>query len=188
MMYFYSGEWWNFTPALTVGRNNEGELKFAYLGFTRLDQFHTATGWCDMAIVKSLPEIYELYSEAVAKKADKIPLLKAIEFYRASNISRESSTEMAVVASHAALETLVPHLLATKAGWSNNLLAKQVSFHDKLRAAANFAGIVGDPFEHLPDLKSRSKAESNIDAYELLSKFRNRIVHQGKPFNYKGRE
>jgi hypothetical protein len=171
-----------------AGEDQAGTTSFVHLGFTKSDQFHTATGWCDIGVVKALPEIYELYSKAVSVKADTKPLLTSIEFYRTSNIVRESSLEMAIVASHTALETLVPHLLSTKAGWSKNLLGQNLSFHDKLRAAVNFLGLVGDPLEHLPLMQARSKAESNADAFALLSIFRNRIIHQGKPFTYNGLE
>lgn len=171
-----------------VGSNGDGKVAYAHLGFLRMDQFKVSTGWCDLNVFKSLPEIYKLYTKAVCNQEHRKPLLTTIEYYRASNIIRETSLEMAVVASHAALETIVPHILRSKAGWSNNLLSKQISFNDKLRAAAQFVGLSDSPYENLEALQKRSKEQSNVDAYELLSIFRNRIVHQGKPFKYTGTE
>ncbi len=171
------------------GQSADGSNAFTYLGFSSMDQFKVTTGWCDLGVVKSLPDIYQRYTQAVAIENDKRPLLATMEFYRASNVTRGTSLEMAIVASHAALETIVPHLLKTKAGWSTNLLKnREISFHDKLRAAIQFVGLSVDPLEHLVALQARSKQLSNADAYEVVSIFRNRIVHQSKPFNYGGAE
>ncbi len=37
-------------------------------------------------------------------------------------------------------------------------------------------------------MKKRAKADGNLDAFEILSKFRNRIVHADKNFNVTGHE
>jgi len=170
-----------------IARDNEG-LAFALLGFTRSDQFDVKIGWCDIESVKQLPEIFDHYKSAVSIAEDTFPLLRTIEFYRASNTARDASLEMAVVASHAALETIVPHVLQSHAGWSKNLLNSRGAFHDKLRAAASFVGLTTDPDEHAPEVRKRYNDFSGADAFELISIFRNRIVHQGKRFKYSGIE
>jgi len=171
-----------------LGAAENGELVFSYLGFTKIDPFSISTGWCDIEIIGFLPEIYEKYQQAIADKQNTFALLRAIEFYRASNIARESSLEMALVASHAALETLVPHVLSIQGGWSDALIKNTRRFHDKLRAAANFIRLDSDLLEHSPEVRKRAKKEGNMDAFELLSKFRNRIVHADKNFNVTGQE
>lgn len=164
------------------------EIAFALLGFTRTDQFDVKLGWYDIGNAKQLSTIFDHYKSAIAVEEDAFPLLRAIEFYRASNTARDASLEMAVVASHAALETIVPHLLKERAGWSSSLLNSGSAFHDKLRAAATFIGLKSAPDEHAPETQKRSKDFSNADAFQLISLFRNRIVHQGKRFKYSGVE
>lgn len=76
-----------------------------------------------------------------------------------------------------------------RAGWSDALIKnRQISFHDKLRAAASFIQIDCDLLEHSPQLRIRAKADNNIDAFELVSKFRNRIVHADKGFSVTGHQ
>ena len=166
------------------GFDSEGTMAFSYLGFTKHDQFNCTTGWYDIAQVKSLPELYDLYSTAVAKIEDTFPILRAIEFYRASNILRETSLEMAVVASHSALETIAPHVLSTRSGMSKDEIEKLKGFHAKTRAVAKFVNITCDPLQNLSALQNRKSAENGIDAYQLLGKFRNAIVHQSEKFPY----
>jgi hypothetical protein len=171
-----------------TGYSKNGDLAFVHLGFMPTDPFQVSVGWCDRQVVKSLPEVYQDYEKSFKNDTDNLPIMRSIEFYRSSNMIRNSSTEMALVASHAALETLVPYLLTQRAGWSKDLMSKQIKFSDKLRAAFNYIGISDDPFRHLNELKKRAKSESNIDAYDIVSLFRNRIVHQGKVFKYTGVE
>lgn len=95
---------------------------------------------------------------------------------------------MAIVASHAALETIVPYILETRASWTNELLGGRNSFNSKFRAAAAFIGLIGDPLAHAPKIMQRAKSFSNADAFEMSSIFRNRIVHQGREFSYDGLE
>ena len=170
-----------------VGLNKSEEIAFTYLGFQPCDQFHLSTGWHDLTTGGCLSEVYRLYSDAVRVEADTFVILRAIAFYRASNVTRDSDLEMALVAGHTALETLVPHLLLTRFGWSNSKLQDK-AFHDKLRAVVGLVGLLGDPFEHLPEIGNRALLESCRDAYELLSRFRNRIVHPGDGFKYTGVE
>lgn len=171
-----------------IGYSPSNELAYAHIGFAQKDQFQVAEGWFDGNYITCLSDLYKQYTSAVEKKEDTYVLLRAIEFYRDSNIARDSSPELALVASCASLETLVPHILSSRAGWSSNLLGLQSSFHDKIRAAATFIGLNTNLYEHLPEIEKKAKILNNIDAYEMLTRFRNQIVHQGKPFKYSALE
>ena len=171
-----------------VGTIKDDEISFSYIGFTKNDLFSISDGWCGIEIIPFLPEIYEQYRRAITDEHDRFAIHHAIEYYRASNVARDSSLEMALVASHAALETLVPHVLSIQGGWSDALIKNTRRFHDKLRAAANFIRLDSDLLEHSPEVRKRAKKEGNMDAFELLSKFRNRIVHADKNFNVTGQE
>lgn len=165
-----------------LGKNAPDELAFACLGFMRCDPYIVEQGWYGLGIG---PDIRPLFSNFVAtlRDNDDAPVVRqAIGYYRASNVIRETSLEMGLVASYAALETLVPHVLHRRAGWSSNLLGAQTSFHDRLRAAAHFIGLIGDPFEHLDKLRTKAAAENRIDAFQMISKMRNRVTHpKAKP-------
>jgi hypothetical protein len=65
---------------------------------------------------------------------------------------------------------------------------RSIAFHDKSRTAASFIGLEDDLLRHSPELMKRCKAEQVADGFEIISRFRNRIVHQGKPFEYQGLE
>lgn len=171
------------------GFNQANGMEFCYLGFTKADQFNVKKGWCGIELIPKLPDIYARYRRAVVDEDDAFTILRAIEFYRAANIARESSLEMALVASHAALESLVPHVLMERAGWSDALIKnRQIRFHDKMRAAASFIQLDCNFLEHSPQLRKRAMADGNIDAFELVSKFRNRIVHADKGFSVTGHQ
>ncbi len=170
------------------GEDESGELAFIYLGFGKCDAFWVEEGWCDREVIARSPAIYPLYSRAVSDPDDAEVLLRAIDYYRAGNVSRSSSPELALVASYAALETLVPYILSSRGGWSKNLLGRQTSFGDMLRAAASFIGITADVMEHSPKMLARAKADANGDAYEMLALLRNRITHHKKGFRYSGLE
>lgn len=172
----------------TVGFDREGRICFANLGFSKSDPIEVPDNWCSIGVTRELPEIYEKFQVSAASERDGEVLRNCISFYRASNAIRATSFEMAIVASHAALETIVPHILSTRAGWSEELLAGRSSFHSKLRACAGFVGLSRDPLEHAPKLAVKSASLNNADGYELSSLYRNRIVHQGKSFTYTGHE
>lgn len=144
--------------------------------------------WCDQQVIQNAPEIYTLYSASVSEPENARVLIRAIDYYRAANVGRASSSEMALVASYAALETLVPFILSRKAGWSNSLLGGPTPFADKIRAAAAFIGLTSDPLEHAPELRKRAKADANGDPFEALALFRNRITHHRREFSYSGIE
>jgi len=170
------------------GFGDNGELCYSFLGFNKADPFKIAVGWFDLGLTRHVPAIFSKYCSAVDDKENTYVILRAIEFYRASNTISESTKEVAVVSSFAALETLVPHILEHKAGWSVDLIKSNPKFTDMLRAAAGFVHISADLFEHSPYLQKKLKGFTGVDEYGLLGVFRNRIVHQGKPFKYEGIE
>jgi len=178
----------NCTIGNIRGANADHQLAFAHLGFGKVDGFRVERNWCEEQVVRDAPAIYSLFLAAMSDAENARVLRRAIDYYRTANVSRAFSPEMALVASYAALETLVPHILSGRAGWSNNLLGGQTAFADKLRAATAFVGLTTQPLEHAPDLTKRAKADANGDAFEILALFRNRITHHRKAFEYSGRE
>lgn len=161
---------------------------FAHLGFGKSDGFWSERNWCDEMVIRQTPQIYGLYRSMTSEPEARRVLVRALDYYRAANVGRAASAEMALVASYAALETLVPYILSSQAGWSNNLLGSQTAFADKLRAATAFIGLTADPLEHAPDLTKRAKADANGDPFDILALFRNRITHHKKAFSYSGVE
>lgn len=171
-----------------VGVDDGGATVFAHLGFQRADGFSAEDNWCDPTLMAETPKLYGAYCRAMAEAETARVLLRAIDYYRAANVGRAASAEMALVASYAALETFVPHILSSKAGWSDALLGAQTRFADKLRAAAAFVGLKADPLQHAPHLTARAKAEANGDPFDVLALFRNRITHHKKTFSYTSQE
>lgn len=170
------------------GVDNNQNQSYNYLGFNKCDHFKMETGWFNIGITRNLPDLYSQYCKAVEDSENTYVILRSIEFYRASNTISVSTKEVALVSSFAALETLIPHILATKAGWSKDLIKSKSKFVDQLRAASAFIGLSADLFEHSPKLKRKQMGFDNLDEFDLLGVFRNRIVHQGQRFEYSGLE
>jgi len=170
------------------GRTDDNQICYSYLGFNKSDPFKLTTGWFDFGISSNLPTLYSAYRRAVDNSPDTFAILRSIEFYRASNTISESTKEVALVSSFAALETLVPHVLLTRAGWSKDLMKSKSKFVDQLRAASAFIRLSSEPFENSPELKKKLRGMSGHDEFDLLGVFRNRIVHQSKKFDYSGIE
>ncbi|WP_291079192.1 hypothetical protein [Hyphomonas sp.] len=169
------------------GYDHNENLTFAHLGFFSSDHFAIPNGWCSGKIVRELPTIFNLY-HGLENLADRQVLKRTVEFYRASNVSREHSLEVALVASFAGLEAIVPHLLRTQGGWSEQLLRSKIPFSDLLRAAIALIGLDGNPMEHLNDFEKRAASDANKDACTMLSKFRNNTIHYKSGFDRTGRE
>ena len=170
------------------GISDDESQSYNYLGFNKSDRFKMEIGWFNIGITRYLPDLYTLYRKAVEDNENTYVILRSIEFYRASNTISESTKEVALVSSYAALETLVPHVLSTKAGWSKDLINSKSKFVDQLRAASAFLGLSADLFEHSPELRKKLLGMNNLDEFDLLGVFRNRIVHQGRVFKYSGIE
>lgn len=159
------------------------DLCFRALGFSRSDRDPRQTNWFDIEVQNALPEIFSKFSKATSDETTLRALRQTIDFYRASNASRDVSLEMAIIAAHSALESIVHYILGFRAGWSSTLLDnKSAKFSDKSRAAAFFFGVSSDLLSYSPYLKQLSSTRNNIDAFEIISLFRNKLVHQDKKF------
>lgn len=169
------------------GYSIDEKVNFLRVGFSGFDEAKTPVGWFDSLLTKSLPEIYEKYSEYVTEHTR--PLLKTIEYYRAANVIQESSCEMAVISSHGALELIVHHILEIHGGWGKSLMSnRDIKFGDKSRAAFTLIRCNADPLEHSPRLQAFARARSNLDAFDIVSLFRNKLTHNDPKFSYDGME
>lgn len=171
-----------------IGSVSGGCDEFAAIGVNRFDPFADTSGWyCRSA----LSDVSELFKEFWAARNDQVlwsVLRRAIEFYRASNVIRNSSVEMAVVTSHAAAEVLSHFVLERLGGWSGDLLSERIPFHSKLRASSARIGLDDDILEKSNELRVRSRDFNGADGFELISIFRNRMVHPAKSIDYTGLE
>lgn len=159
--------------------DNHNELAFNLVGFTRHDTTKRQTNWYDIEIQRDLPDIFLLFSKSFKDPICQKALLQAINFYRASNTSREFSLEMSIIASHTALEALVNYILAFHAGWSSGLLSNRgISFADKHRAAFTHFGKPENLLEKSPRLSDRFGRKVNFDTFDIISNMRNKLVHQ----------
>lgn len=165
-------------------RDVQGERAFASLGFGAHDGLYAERGWSADMVIRRAPDMYQLYCAASADKSVGTVLRRAIDYYRAANVARASSKEVALVASYAGLEALVPHILVSQAGWANSAL--RAPFAEKLRATTQFVGVKADLFEHAPELRQRVSAAA--DAYDVLALFRNRVTHYRENFSSSGLE
>ncbi len=162
-------------------------VAFKLLGFSRIDRGDRETNWFDIEIQHLLPEIFLLFSKASADKMTKRALRQTISFYRASNVSRSHSLEMSIIGAHGALEAMVNFVLSFRAGWSKRLLDdRSIPFSEKSRAACSYFGMRSEVLEHSPELFKLSKARNSIDVFEIISFFRNKLVHQDEKFEPSG--
>jgi hypothetical protein len=163
---------------------SEGDVSYRLLGFTPNDKsVRRQTNWFDIEVQKDLPAVFSKFSLAMEHETTNQALRQTINFYRASNVSRDVSIEMAIIAAHSSLEAIVNFILASNAGWSKSLMAERsISFADKLRAAASFYKLDCDILEHSPNLLKLCKARSDLDAYKMVSFIRNKLVHQDNKY------
>lgn len=173
--------------------DEDGATAFNLLGFSRNDIFRfenpekRETNWFDLEIQDQLPKIYTGFTEAISEDIAKQALRQTIAFYRASTVARASSIEMAIIAAHTALEAIVNYILEYRAGWSPTLLSERTApFSDKACAAAAFCRFIGDTLAQSPELMKMSKARNNMDAHQLVSFMRNKLVHQDPKFTPTG--
>jgi len=173
-----------------VGRDENGEVSFAYLGFGPTDPFFVESGWCDEDLMGAVPALFDKYRQEMKDEERAGIIRRTVNFYRASNRARESSTSVALVASYAALETIVPYLLSKSellAGLSANEV-KSLPFSSKIRMASDFVASGIEPFQHCIKLSERLLSQTEMDAFELLAYFRNKTTHYKKSFRYDGME
>lgn len=170
--------------------DRSGEIAYRLLGFSQNDgAVRRQTNWFDIEIQDDLPAIFNKFSISMGNEKTNQALRQTINFYRASNVSREASLEMAIIAAHSSLEAIVNYVLASQAGWSKSLMSeKSISFADKLRAATSFYRLGCDVLAFSPALIELSKSRSNLDAYGMISFIRNKLVHQDTKYAPKGIE
>lgn len=166
----------------------DGDISSWYVGFIRCDPLNTHSNWFEIENFSDAQNYAECYSRYITNEHSSSPLLYATDFYRASNTIRDSSQEMAVIASYSALEVLVSHILREEAGWSAGLLGSRVSMADRLRACAHFCGISDKPLSKAERVNKKLKSYSGMDDYDVLAETRNSIVHSDKKFKLEGFE
>lgn len=178
---FVRGTW--CAKGNVIGYDAAGEVVFASLGFGPADHFKAPANWYSWGLSNEISGLFPLYVDLAKGEDDRFPLIRTIEFYMAANAAG-GRVETALVVSYSALETIVHHTLQAKAGWSATLVGRGSHFHDKLRAACAFIGLNVDPMECLSALKKRAVQEECTDAFEALSRARNRLVHAKKSHKY----
>jgi hypothetical protein len=161
-----------------------GDLAFACLGFNAHDGLKVERGWSDAMAIRQATPMYELFAAAGAESDTRRVLRRAIDYYRASNVSRAVSKEVGLVSSYAALEALTPHILTNEASWTAEQL--RAPFAQKLRAVTAFIGLSSDLFEHAHELQKR--VIGNDDAFDILARMRNRVTHYKASFSCTGLE
>ncbi|QTN34672.1 hypothetical protein [Cognatishimia activa] len=156
-----------------------GEIAFRMLGFTKVDVSPAQTNWFDIELQNELPNLYKLFCVSRSDLTTCRALDQTINFYRAASLSRKIGPELALIAAHSALEAIVNFILQYRADWSKSMLANRtISFADKSRSAASHAKVNEGLLDKSPRLQEYSKSNNNIDAFELISRFRNILVHQ----------
>ncbi len=159
--------------------DENGEISFRLLGFSRNDSARRKTNWFDIEMQDKLPQIFLMFSKACSDELASKALRQTINFYRASNASRDVSIEMAIIAAHSALEAIVNFILSYRAGWSKSMLTNRtISFSDKNRAASLYLGVQSNLLSRSPALSDYSKKNRDLDVFDIVSQFRNKLVHQ----------
>ncbi|MBE1296349.1 MAG: hypothetical protein GJ678_08925 [Rhodobacteraceae bacterium] len=159
--------------------DEEDAVAFRLLGFSHSDVEKRETNWFDIEIQKNLPEIFTLFSGAFSDDLTGRALRQTVSFYRASNASRSVSVEMSIIAAHSALESIVNFVLEHRAGWSKSMMNnRSIAFSDKSRAAAQHFGVCTELLSQSPELAAFSIGSNGIDVFEIISRFRNKLVHQ----------
>lgn len=184
---FVKGRWCGLGHLVAEGERRE--VAFLLLGFGLKDRPGEQDNWFDFPLQNDLPQIFGAFCAVWSDEMTKRALLQGIEYYRASNVLRSASPQMAIIAAHTALEALVHYILEHRAGWSKSMMAeKGIKFSDKMRAAATFLRVDGDLLEQSPELRALSKSRNDTDAFDLLSFVRNKLVHQDPKYSPRGLE
>ena len=168
------------------GHSSDGSIAFAWIGFSSFDLNQPLLGWYDWSLQNELPNIFSQFCEIPMDSLLYKAIHHSIYYYRSSNVARSDYLEMAIIASHAALEVLVHYILEERAGWSSEMMKGKLKSADMLRAACHFCGVTAEPLEHSVELLKIAKNRS-IDGYELVHTIRNRLVHASKAPEFEGR-
>ncbi|WP_439523051.1 hypothetical protein [Marivita sp.] len=159
-----------------------------YIGFIRCDPLTHHKNWFDIEIFKDAGDFSERYMQFLVSEPKTSPVTYATDFYRTSNAIRDSSLEMAVIASYSALEVLVSYILREEAGWSSSLLGPRTTMADKMRACTRYCGLRDTPLSKAKRIRKKLKSFNNYDDYDVFSETRNSIVHADKSFKLEGFE
>ena len=156
-------------------------------GFTPTDPKNMAAHWFDNRIRDCLPDIFLLFLKACKDEKTNKALRQAIVFYRASNASLPVSLDVAIIAANSALEAIVNHILTHLAKWSNSKI-EDTSFAKRSQDATEFFGMeVGSLSQSLELLGYPSESDHN-KVFTIISKMRNKLVHQDIKFVCSGKQ
>lgn len=109
----------------------------------------------------------------------------AASFYRTANvIEKTAAREVALISSCSGLECFSSFILRGEGGWSGNQFSNS-SLANRLSAALEIIGLSTDIFEHCENLTSQHSS-LECSQLELLIKYRNKIVHADRNFEYNG--
>jgi hypothetical protein len=162
-----------------------GEKKeFAWLGSTRHDFLGEPSNWFDVFLTDELNELFRLISLAEGDAAKRLPLRRAIEYYRLGNSLQRVSTESGLIMTVASLETLADATLGSDA-FSRVKSKHYVS--GALRESAVKLGICDQPSSGLADLEAMIKRNNWDDGYHAITEMRNSAMHSTK-LSYTSRE
>lgn len=169
-----------------TGRNNKNEDVLFQTGFRKVDPPQKFQGWFRLDPDVSLVKLFEGFSSLSRHDNDYRAIIRTLDFYRAANFVDSAAREVALIASCSGVEAITSYLLREKGGWSKNLLNK-AALSDKIRAATRLIGLEDHLFTHCSELKARLGG-SHHDEFELLTLFRNKIIHSDNEFTYSGIE
>lgn len=168
--------------------SKNGVVSAYYIGFIRCDPLSHHSNWFDIEIFGDAHKFSEKFQSFILDEPADSPITYATDFYRTSNAIRDSSLEMAVIASYSALEVLVTYILREEAGWSKSLLGPRTTMADKMRACARFCGLSDPPLSKATRVKEKLRSFKNYDDFDVFSETRNSIVHADKSFKLEGFE
>ncbi len=164
---------------------NHARRGFRTLGFSRTDRLYAPNNWFHWHLTDQLPALFAAYMDLMESPAAKRSVGRAFAYYKTANLTRLDSIEAAMIMSMAGLETLAAHVLATRGGWTQNML-RNISLAEQVRACTCLLGIDGDPTEGSDFLAKglrQKPGQPMRDGFLLLSEFRNGVTHP-TPFHY----
>ena len=150
-------------------------LKFP--GFTHTDPNNLAPHWFHYSIEECLPDIFLLFLKACKDEKTNRALRQSIDSYRASNASFPVSLDVSIIKSCSAMEIIVNHILSHLDNWSNTKLGDS-PLKIKSKSAAKYFGLEVGSLSQSPELLEYLSENNNSDVFTIISKIRNKLVHQ----------
>lgn len=152
------------------------EIAFVRLGSNRHDPFGEPHNWFDPFLTDQIEELFRVLSLANSDSERRLPLSRAIEYYRLGNYLQKISSESALIMTVAALETIADAVLGSEACEAikrkpDGRLAGAV------REAAKKLGVCHPPSSGLPHLESIIARYNWRDGYHAITKMRNLATH-----------